>query len=228
MTLKTRTRRSRKAKGGYENNIDLDEILVESGNVSNIGEFPSRPGSPGANTKESVEIFSPSYNIVRPVKGPERQKATLSRPSTPEMQVETFKMSEIGPVPEKFRRLNTDKNIGRPHSFSPTTIRRITRNAAKRRLTIGGKPRTWSHNQPNSGFSFYSVQEHSDFKNGKEKTVRKEVSIKNGKGVKTVVMRNETGKTRRSTMKIGKNELNKIRQNVFVPGLFKKCLDNCK
>ncbi|NDG27545.1 MAG: hypothetical protein EB120_10275 [Proteobacteria bacterium] len=63
---------------------------------------------------------------------------------------------------------------------------------------------------------------------GKGKTVRKEVNIKNGKGTKTVIMRNEKGKTRRSTVQIGEHELEQIRRNVFVPGLFRECLDNCK
>ena len=77
------------------------------------------------------------------------------------------------------------------------------------------------------GFSFYSVQEHSHFVDGKGKTVRKEVNIKNGKGTKTVVIRNERGKTRRNTLPISSEELDNIRKNIFVPGLFKECIHNC-
>lgn len=77
------------------------------------------------------------------------------------------------------------------------------------------------------GFSFYSVQEHRHIVNGKGKTLIKEVNIKNGRGKKTVIVRNEKGKTRKSTIPIKTDELDKIRRNIFIPGLFRECLDNC-
>jgi hypothetical protein len=98
---------------------------------------------------------------------------------------------------------------------------------------MSGRKTEKNRKRPSKGssphqFSFYSVQEHSQFLNGKSKTVRKEVNIQNGKGTKKVIIRNNSKRTRRSVMPIKKDELEKIRRNIFVPGLFNECINNCK
>lgn len=74
------------------------------------------------------------------------------------------------------------------------------------------------------GFAFHSEQVHSTYENGEQQTKKNVVNIKNGKGTKTVtVMKN--GKTKSSTKKLNTAEIKKIKQNQFIPGLFKPCYD---
>lgn len=73
-------------------------------------------------------------------------------------------------------------------------------------------------------FEFTSSQTHSVEENGHQKTRTNTVSIANGKGIKTVEIR-ENGKTRKSTKKLNSAEIAKIQTNQFIPGLFKPCLD---
>ncbi|NBR61417.1 MAG: hypothetical protein EBT86_07170 [Actinobacteria bacterium] len=216
-----RKQRTRKQRGGDSNEDNMEKVNIEMGNMSNLGEFPTRPSSPSDDSIGTLSRTSPVRNVVRPIDLGHPLRAEMSRSQTPEIKKSVpFSFSA---TPSNVRRLN-NKSANRRLSYTPTKIRGIVRNSATRRLTIGGKRKT----HPKSGFTFYSVQEHKEFMDGKGKTVRKEVNIKNGKGTKTVIMRNEKGKTRRSTVQIGEHELEQIRRNVFVPGLFRECLDNCK
>jgi hypothetical protein len=203
---------------------ELGPNNVSAGNASVAAEFPSRPGSPSEDSIGSIKRTPiGEWNFVRPfTSNGHRVKADILRPTSPERVAIP---AEFAMKPYELERLNKEPNMPPRYSVSygPTKIRGITRKQGERRLTIGGTRKA----SAKSGFTFYSVQEHSNYFNGKGKTVRKEVNIKNGKGTKTVVMHNEKGKTRRSTVKIGENELEKIRRNIFVPGLFRECIDNC-
>ena len=71
-------------------------------------------------------------------------------------------------------------------------------------------------------FKYFSEQNHSVMVNGRAKTSRQTVSIKNGKGYKEV--KNNHG-TKRIPLK--KKDIDRIRKNEFIPRLFndcKKCL----
>lgn len=228
MSRRTRRqpRKLRKLYTGGNNNSSMNELEtnnVSVGNVSVEAEFLSRPGSPSEDSIGSIERISVGKrNFVRPIE-PMGQltKAEISRPTSPK---QVAIPTELAMKPYEFERLNKDPHLTRQSvSYEPVKIRGIIRKQGDRRLTIGGQRKALAK----SGFTFYSVQEHSNLVNGKGKTVRKEVNINNEKGTKTVIMRNERGKTRRSTVKIGENELEKIRRNIFVPGLFRECIDNC-
>ena len=74
------------------------------------------------------------------------------------------------------------------------------------------------------GFSFHSEQVHSTYENGEQQMKKNVVNIKNGKGTKTVVV-SKDGRTKSSTKKLSSAEIKKIKQNQFIPGLFKPCYD---
>lgn len=78
-------------------------------------------------------------------------------------------------------------------------------------------------------FSYHSEQVHSSFENGKGQTRRNIVNIKNGKGFKAVETFSVNGKLlQRKKKTLKKNEINSIRNNQFIPGLFKDCkTTNC-
>jgi hypothetical protein len=73
-----------------------------------------------------------------------------------------------------------------------------------------------------TGFTFHSEQVHSVYENGTQQTKKNIVNIKDGKGTKTVsIVKN--GKANSSTKKLSSAEIKKIKQNQFIPQLFKPC-----
>ena len=74
-------------------------------------------------------------------------------------------------------------------------------------------------------FSYHSEQVHSSFKNGKGATRRNSVTIKDGKGKKAVEVFSAEGKVlSRKEKNLTASELECIRKNKFIPGLFKDCV----
>ncbi len=74
-------------------------------------------------------------------------------------------------------------------------------------------------------FSYHSEQVHSTFSNGKGETRRNTVSIKNGKGYKSVETYTAEGKLKKKAQKdLTVKELECIQRNKFIPGLFKDCV----
>jgi hypothetical protein len=73
-------------------------------------------------------------------------------------------------------------------------------------------------------FNYSSTQIHQIQENGKKKTRKNIVAIKNGKGTKTVEI-NENGKVRKSTKNLSALEIESIQNSQFIPGLFKPCYD---
>ena len=71
-------------------------------------------------------------------------------------------------------------------------------------------------------FSYQSHQEHTMMVNGQKTTRQNSVKIRNGKGQKMVVVK-ENNKTRRSARPLTEKEINCIRQGQFIPGLFRDC-----
>jgi histidinol phosphatase-like PHP family hydrolase len=74
------------------------------------------------------------------------------------------------------------------------------------------------------GFQYHSEQVHTTFSHGHATEKRNIVDVTNGKGTKTVVIR-ENGNTRTSTHKLKPREIKKIQNQQFVPRLFKPCYD---
>lgn len=74
-------------------------------------------------------------------------------------------------------------------------------------------------------FSYHSEQVHSFYENGKGQTRRNVVNIKGGKGTKAVETYavNGTLKSRKEKT-LTPTELDCIKKNQFVPGLFKDCV----
>ena len=73
------------------------------------------------------------------------------------------------------------------------------------------------------GFEYFSSQMHSHYMNGKGQTRRNTVSIKNGKGTKCIEVLDKRGKTiKKSKGTLKKSEIEKIKQNRFIPGLMRK------
>lgn len=73
-------------------------------------------------------------------------------------------------------------------------------------------------------FEYNSVQEHSDFTNGKGQTKIKEVRIHGKKGHKSVTIKNKTGKVlKTSKRRLTQKEIKCIQKCQFIPGLFKDC-----
>jgi len=76
-----------------------------------------------------------------------------------------------------------------------------------------------------NNFSYHSEQIHSMFKNGKGKTRRNVVSIKNGKGTKSVETYLPNGnQLDRVEKELTQTELNCIEKHKFIPGFFKDCI----
>jgi hypothetical protein len=74
-------------------------------------------------------------------------------------------------------------------------------------------------------FSYHSEQIHSEFKNNKGQTRKNSVSIKNGRGHKSVEIFAADGKLiTRKEKALNPSELGCIRRNKFIPGLFKDCI----
>ena len=73
-------------------------------------------------------------------------------------------------------------------------------------------------------FSYHSEQIHSSFMNGKGQTRRNIVNIKNGKGTKAIETYTANGKLiNRNEKQLNETEVYSIRNNKFIPGLFKDC-----
>ena len=76
----------------------------------------------------------------------------------------------------------------------------------------------------NSKFAYHSEQVHSSFHNGEGQTKVNVVNIRNGKGTKSVTMRNKRGKVvSKSTKALTQKEIDCIRNCQFIPGLFRDC-----
>ena len=75
-------------------------------------------------------------------------------------------------------------------------------------------------------FNYMSVQEHSvvSKENPVETTVRNIVTIKNGKGSKTVEEYMNGKLKKRGTKRLSVAEVSNIKDRKFMPGLFKDCL----
>jgi hypothetical protein len=78
---------------------------------------------------------------------------------------------------------------------------------------------------PKSQFSYHSEQVHSVFTGGKGETRRNIVNIQNGKGTKAVETFDASGQRKsRKEKKLTSKELDCIRRNKFIPGLFSDCV----
>ncbi len=77
-------------------------------------------------------------------------------------------------------------------------------------------------------FSYNSLQSHSQIVNGQGRTQVMEVKIKNGKGHKKVTLKNTKGKMiATKTIDLNDEEIGRIMNKEFIPGLFRPCLDHC-
>ena len=77
-------------------------------------------------------------------------------------------------------------------------------------------------------FTYNSIQSHSVMENGQGRSQVMEVRIKNGKGHKKVTLKNARGRTIASkTLELNDNEIGRIMNKEFIPGLFRPCLDHC-
>ena len=74
-------------------------------------------------------------------------------------------------------------------------------------------------------FNYVSVQEHSSAaSNLPAKTVRNIVTVKNGKGTKSIEEYVNGKLKKRGTKRLSVNEIRNIKDRKFMPGLFKDCL----
>lgn len=74
-------------------------------------------------------------------------------------------------------------------------------------------------------FSYHSEQVHSFYEDGKGQTRRNVVDIKDGKGIKAVETYAVDGTLKsRKEKHLTSTELECIKKNKFVPGLFKDCI----
>ncbi len=77
-------------------------------------------------------------------------------------------------------------------------------------------------------FSYNSVQTHAVFANGEGKEQTMEVKIKNGRGYKRVTFRNRNGRKLASKkINLNDDEIHRIMNKEFIPGLFGPCLEHC-
>jgi hypothetical protein len=78
-------------------------------------------------------------------------------------------------------------------------------------------------------YSYHSEQVHSAFANGKGQTRRNSVDIKNGQGYKSVETYTADGKLKaRNEKQLNQTELDCIKRNKFIPGLFNDCIKPLK
>ncbi len=78
-------------------------------------------------------------------------------------------------------------------------------------------------------FSYNSVQTHAVFANGEGKEQTMEVKIKNGRGYKRVTFRNRNGRKLASKkINLNDDEIHRIMNKEFIPGLFGPCLEHCR
>jgi hypothetical protein len=71
-------------------------------------------------------------------------------------------------------------------------------------------------------YSFNSVHTHIEMIDGKRVEVTEAVTIRNGKGYKTVITR-ENGKTKQSKHPLTQQEVSNIKERKFMPTLFDQC-----
>lgn len=72
-------------------------------------------------------------------------------------------------------------------------------------------------------FNYHSEQKHEIIcKDGKCTKKINRVTIKNGKGIKEVILKGPTGKAKRTTKKLSKKEVKAIKNRQFIVGLFRK------
>ena len=72
-------------------------------------------------------------------------------------------------------------------------------------------------------FNYHSEQMHEIIcKNGVCTKKMHRVTIKNGKGIKEVIVKGPKGKARKSVKKLSKKEVKAIKNYKFIPGLFRK------
>jgi len=72
-------------------------------------------------------------------------------------------------------------------------------------------------------FEYNSIQTHSEFKNGKNETKTRRVTIKGKSGYKILTIR-KSGKTKKSKKSLTKKEIKCIQKCQFIPGLFDDCV----
>jgi hypothetical protein len=82
------------------------------------------------------------------------------------------------------------------------------------------------NNSGASHYSFNSVSTHTSMINGKRQSTTEAVSVRNGKGMKTVVKRVGAKKTR-SKKSLSTSEVKNIMDRKFMPDLFTPCHDEC-
>jgi hypothetical protein len=82
------------------------------------------------------------------------------------------------------------------------------------------------NNSGASHYSFNSVSTHTSMLNGKRKSTTEAVSIRNGNGMKTVVKRVGSKKTR-SKKPLSVSEVENIMGRKFMPELFVPCHTDC-
>lgn len=70
-------------------------------------------------------------------------------------------------------------------------------------------------------FEYHSEQTHTAINNGTKTTKKNTVTVKNGKGTKTVTVK-ENGRTRKSMKPLTPKEIRSIQKSQFIPGLFRK------
>jgi hypothetical protein len=86
------------------------------------------------------------------------------------------------------------------------------------------RSRTRSSVPTKAHFAYHSEQVHSLIKNGRGATRRNVVSIRNGRGEKAVEVYDAKGRQQsRVAKRLRASEVDRIRKNQFIPGLFKDC-----
>ena len=76
-------------------------------------------------------------------------------------------------------------------------------------------------------YSFNSVQTHLNVSNGHLEEVTESVSVRNGKGTKSVRIR-RNNKVKTAKHKLSPAELKNIKTKNFMPNLFVPCHNDCK
>jgi len=75
-------------------------------------------------------------------------------------------------------------------------------------------------------YSFNSVQTHFNQRNGHVEEVTEAVSVRNGKGTKSVRIRTNN-KVKTAKRKLNAEELKNIKSKTFMPNLFQACHGDC-
>ena len=76
-------------------------------------------------------------------------------------------------------------------------------------------------------FHFTSQESHTHSKNGETQTKEQIVKVRNGKGTKSVIVKNNKG-THKSTRKLTKKEVKNIQGRKFMPTLFSECYNTLR